>query len=397
VIQDPICVLSELLERWADENRNGRAVIDATGSLTYERLHQCAMEVAGGLCRRGVRPMDRVALLLPDGIDLAIGLFACFRLGAVAVPLAFDDLPERRRYVFRDCEPRLTLVDTFTAGDGEQLFLSELAADASPIDLPPTPTDEDLAVLLYTAGLSAPPKGVMHIHGRLARAALRHARCLGLSQRDVVTTRLSCARASGLMGALLPGIAAGAQVVMGALDPSPLAPLPETEKGESARSSDVPLSVSGRGLGGGVKHATVLLGAPADFDALARLPAPPYDLSDLRLCLATGAALPEAVADAFRRRYGVAIRSAWGTTEAPYACLTSDTGNEKPGSIGLPEPGIAIRLEDGEIWLKSDVAPVGYWNNPAATAALLHDGWVHTGDRAWMDADGRFYLVAPGS
>jgi long-chain acyl-CoA synthetase len=76
----------------------------------------------------------------------------------------------------------------------------------------------------------------------------------------------------------------------------------------------------------------------------------------------------------------------------------------RPGSIGLPAPGVTLRLVDdqerdvpagqiGEIWAKSDVATVGYWNDPAATAVLLHDGWLRTGDLAWMDADGYLYFA----
>jgi acyl-CoA synthetase (AMP-forming)/AMP-acid ligase II len=338
--------------------------------------------------------MDRVALLLPEGIDLVVSLFACFRLGAVAVPLRVGDAPERHDHILRDCEPRLILTAASGKENGERAALSELSDGAPLAESIPMPTDEDLAILLYTAGISGPPKGVMQIHGRLARAALRFAGCFGLSGSDRIATHLPSARASGLMGALLPGIAAGATVVMVGSDPSPQPP-PRNGEGESQGRIRrfPPLRFGEGGKGGGVKNITLLLGAPADFATLAELPSSLFDPGALRLCLATGAPLPESVSEAFRRRYGVSIRAAWGTTEVPYACIVQEPDEAAPGAIGVPTPGVTIRLEEGELWLKSDVAPVGYWNNPAATATLLHDGWVHTGDRARMGGDGHLYLI----
>jgi long-chain acyl-CoA synthetase len=400
-------ILPDLLDQAAASRPSACALVTDTRSLTYEELRARALAVATGFQRLGVRPMDRVALLLPDGCELVVSLFACFRLGAVAVPLDPGSLPAELTRVFRDCQPRLAIaherfrarvrplrrafpeLPAWVAAGGveaptpraSRTTLASLEATVPQTERLPLPTADCLALLLYTSGTTARPKGVMHIQGRMARAAAWRARMVALVSDDVFAALSPLSHAMGLMGTLLPAVSAGATLLLPARDaPAHLAAMLEAYR------------------------ATVSLAFPGVYASLSRLGGPAYNLRALRRCYSGGDLLSPDVVRAFRERFGVEIREGCGMTELPgYAAVPGDAPN-RPGSIGLPAPGVTLRLVDGherdvpagqvgEIWIKSDVATVGYWNNPAATAALLHDGWLRTGDLARADADGYLYYA----
>jgi acyl-CoA synthetase (AMP-forming)/AMP-acid ligase II len=407
MIHSHTTILPDLLDRAAASRPSAHALVTDAESLTNEDLRARVLAVATGFQRLGVRPMDRVALLLPDGRELVVSLFACFRLGAVAVPLDPGSLPAELTRLFRDCQPRLAIVhEAFrarvrplrrafpelpawvTAGGADapappssRTTLAGLEATVPQIERLPVPTADCLALLLYTSGTTARPKGVMHLQGRMARAAAWRARMVALVPDDVCAALSPLSHAMGLMGALLPAVSAGATLLLPARDdPAHVAAMLEADR------------------------ATVSLAFPGVYAALSRLGGPAYNLRALRRCYSGGDLLSPDVARAFRERFGVEIREGCGMTELPgYAAVPGDAPN-RPGSIGLPAPGVTLRLVDdheqdvpagevGEIWVKSDVATVGYWNNPAATAALLHDGWLRTGDLARADADGYLYYA----
>jgi long-chain acyl-CoA synthetase len=395
-------LLTERLEQLAAKTPLATAVVDPSTALTYAELWDQVARFTLALRRRGVRPIDRVALLLPNGAEWVVALFACFRLGAVAVPLLPGLAAAERDRVFHDCEPCLALVDAALADEGTGgtpvLRVGELLASGRASELPgsdpawePFPAPEDLAVLIYTSGTTARPKGVMHLHGRLARAAVHRAAWLGLLPEDRVASLTTLAHALGLMGALFTAVSVGATLLLPPLgDPAAMAKFLSRQR------------------------ATFALGTPWVYAALGELAGPSDDLGSLRRCYSGGDALARPVASAFAAHYGIELRQTCGMTELPGYCAVPGSGANRPGSIGLPAPGIELRLvgaetggepgsqrepetvpagEVGEIWVRSDVATVGYWNNPAATVSLLRDGWIRTGDLARADAEGFLYFV----
>jgi len=148
-------------------------------------------------------------------------------------------------------------------------------------------------------------------------------------------------------------------------------------------------------------------GAPPMFAAWARLPgADPAALANVRLALTGAAPLSEQTRTAFESRFGVTLRQGYGLTEAsPVVTSSVFDGAPRPNSIGVPLPGIDVRLVDeegedalvgdaGEIWLHGPNVFRGYWENDEATArALTPDGWLRTGDVAVADDDGFLYIV----
>jgi len=151
---------------------------------------------------------------------------------------------------------------------------------------------------------------------------------------------------------------------------------------------------------------TVLFGAPPMFAAWLSLPeVSRRAMSSVRLAVSGAAPLPADVFEAFRDRFGVTIWEGYGLTECGPAVTSNAMGKvAKPGSIGLPLPGVEMRLVDedgddaeeddpGEIWVKGPNVFSGYWNRPEATAEVLDGEWLRTGDVAYRDEDGYLHLV----
>jgi long-chain acyl-CoA synthetase len=155
------------------------------------------------------------------------------------------------------------------------------------------------------------------------------------------------------------------------------------------------------------EKVTVLFGAPPMFSGwLALADAGPVpDVSSVRLAVSGAAPLPGDVLERFGQRFDVTIWEGYGLTESSPAVTTNALGQEaKPNSIGLPLPGVEVRLVDehgedveegdpGEIWVRGPNVFAGYWNRPEETSAVLTEGWLRTGDVAYRDEDGYLFIV----
>jgi long-chain acyl-CoA synthetase len=151
---------------------------------------------------------------------------------------------------------------------------------------------------------------------------------------------------------------------------------------------------------------TIVPGAPAMWTAWAQMPGLAADaFKSVRLAASGASKLPVEVGELFANRFGVTITEGYGLTEASPVVTTSAGVATKPGSIGVPLPGVHVRLVDadgddvligdsGEVWVNGENVFAGYWEDPDATAAALTpDGWLRTGDVAVVDDDGFLFLV----
>src|SRR6266571_3848938 len=150
---------------------------------------------------------------------------------------------------------------------------------------------------------------------------------------------------------------------------------------------------------------TVLPGAPPMFAAWLGLSDPVPSLSSVRLAFSGAAALPQEVLKEFRQRFGITIWEGYGLTECAPAVTSNAVGAEaKGGSIGLPIPGVDVRLvgehgeaieedDPGEVQVRGPNVFAGYWNNPEATADAFEGDWFKTGDVAVQDDDGYLFIV----
>ncbi|HEY9523840.1 MAG TPA: long-chain fatty acid--CoA ligase [Thermopolyspora sp.] len=380
----------------ATERLGGRVVLTLDeAKLTYDALELMSARVATLLRRRGIDTGDRVAIMLPNVPEFAVVYYGVLRIGAVVVPL--DPLLRKREitsYV-SDCGARLLIawhayaeaaeagtaatgIDCFFVVPGEfQRLLRGLTADH---EITPRSAD-DTAVIHYTSGTTARAKGVELTHDNLAGNAAAVARMHALGVDDVVLGALPLYHAFGQTCSLNATICAGARLTL----------LPRFEPGRA-------LEVIRR------DGVTVFQGVPTMYIALLDHPGA-SDMSLLRICVSGGAALPLDVLRAYETRFDCAIVEGYGLSEtSPVAASNRSGRGRRPGSIGWPIKGVEMRVVDesghevpcghiGEIVIRGPNVMKGYWNNPAATAEAIRDGWFHTGDLATVDQDGFFYLV----
>jgi long-chain acyl-CoA synthetase len=365
-------------------------------------LFERSRRVAAGLQELGVAPGDRVVVSMANCPEVGITYQALWRAGAVVTPATFLLPVSDLRHVIADAEACIVIttpefVDkVLTAVDGldcvrhvistvaagqDALELAELET-AEPVPIVPR-SDDDLAALLYTGGTTGQAKGVMLTHANLyfSGAAAHAAAYVPGVNRGLGALPLS--HAYGLLVTIAglhspePGIA----VLLRWFDPDAFLTLVAAHR----------LQVS----------AVV----PTMLQILLSKPLEDHDLSSLRYITSGGAPLAREVQEEFGRRVpSVSIRQGYGLTETAALISSNPAGRERSGSVGLPVPGTEIRIlgEDGgelsdgdagEICARSPGVMRGYWNSPEATAEALEDGWLHTGDVGYRDADGYLYIL----
>jgi long-chain acyl-CoA synthetase len=328
-------------------------------------------------------------------IEMAMGYFACFKLGAIAVPLNIRLKPAEIEYVLGHSEARLYIgepgfyaygpttphslpadrfyLTTESPGQGFAPFADLLTSDD---DTPlPAGRASDPAAILYTSGTTARPKGVTHSHESLRQTALS-VLTVGYREDDVFLTFCPLTHMSGLGILLLPAVMLAAETAL----------VPRFEPAAILRTL-------------ARRRCTATFGLPAGLQALCReLAQTPVDASSLRLCCAGGDSVSLALQDAFEKGFGVAIQEGIGMTEAVPICINRP-GRIRPGSSGVPAEGMEARIVDetgasvgpgvtGELCVRTAAMMIGYWNDPEATAAAVRDGWLHSGDLARWDEGG---------
>ena len=376
------------------------ALLAPDRTITYEELRADVAAARGGLVRLGVRPEDRVALVLSNGWPFVVAYLAVLGVGAVAVPVDPSmptpavaqevDLvgakvaitgPAAETVVHEVAAGRSGTDPLTVVGDISGLLEAEPAA---PVDRSPS----DLALLVFTAGTAGPAKAAMLTHGSL-RSNLEQVQQhpgRALVPNDVSFGVLPFFHVFGINVVLGLSLLAGASVVLV----------------ERFDALDALAAIRER-------RVTIVAGAPPLFAALtAASPdggSPGNELVSVRLAVSGASALLPEVAAAFEDRFGLPLWQGYGLTEASPVVTSSVIGGvPKPGSVGVPLPGIKLRLVDeagedalvsdpGELWVRGPNVFAGYWEDPAATDAVLVDGWLRTGDVAVVDDDGYVYLV----
>jgi long-chain acyl-CoA synthetase len=394
--------LAEALTRGRDQYPEKTALISGDDRWSYAELDAITDRIGARLIGIGIRPGDRVALHFANRAELVQSYYACFRIGAVAVPLNIRLKGAELEYILNHSGARLYVGqhDLFSEVQGvrsclngiERLYLAGSRSDypdAQPFDELTEPgadgvgfpaVDADaVAAILYTSGTTARPRGVTHTHCTLERTLAFHIRNAGLDSTDIA----AAAASMGHIGTrMLPTLAVGATLLL----------IPRFEPEAVLRAMEQ-------------HRATQFFGLPWMYNALLLCPgASAFDLSALRWCLAGGDAVPTELQRRFKETFGAEIFEACGMTELVPYCINRQGGARREGSIGQPSAGVALRIVDeigrevlpgevGEIIARSEAAMVGYWNDPESTAATLKDGWLYTGDLGKVDADGYYWFV----
>jgi acyl-CoA synthetase (AMP-forming)/AMP-acid ligase II len=375
---------------------DGLAFSDGSEKLSYGRLHAEAGALAGGLSRLGVRRRDRVALFLPAGLDFIRAFFALQRLGAA--PCAFDPgappITAARRAA--RVRPRLVLIaGPAAAGLAPALREAGLVPIAFPEiprgDAPPPAEFEEdgVAFLQPTSGTSGESRAAVILQ-RNAIAALEAAcEAIGIGPRDVLVSWVPPWHDLGLLRFILGPVWFGAPCHL-------VTPAVRTLPLWLRTASEV--------------RATVL-GAPDFAWRLATRLADPagLDLSPLRYATNGGEPVRRSTILDFEARFGVpgVLRPGYGLAEATLGVTGLVPGEplrvDAHGNVscGRPFPGVEVRIaeesgnvnEIGEILVRGPAVFAGYFEAREATAEVLRDGWLHTGDAGRLDADGHLYVL----
>jgi long-chain acyl-CoA synthetase len=382
------------------------ALVSRGHQTDYATLRDQVARYAGGLAGIGIGPGDRVAILAGTNWYFVATYLAVLHAGAVAVPLNPSSPPKevarelaaidaKALFVGPAGRSTATALDRATVAGLEHVIVTEGHVSEGDVALAqllaaaPIPAveraDDDLAVLIFTSGTAGSPKAAMLTHGNL-RSNLEQVAAhpeRALAATDVVLGVLPLFHIFGLNVVLGGALHAGGTVVL-------------IERFDPASA----LEAIGR------HGVTVVTGAPTMWATWAHLPDAPADgFATVRLAASGAARLDPSVASIFEQRFGLTVTEGYGLTEAS-PVVTSSVGVEvKPGSIGVPIPGVQVRLIDvdgtdslvddpGEIWVKGPNVFAGYWNDPTATAsALTPDGWLRTGDVAVVDDGGSLFIV----
>jgi len=393
-------MLNDLLARGADTAPAIRA--PGRPALTHGALRALAARTVARLNAVGIGRNDRVAIVLPNGPEMAAA-FLAIGCGATTAPLnpayredefAFymEDLRARALVVQRGVEtparaaaarlgtPILELVPGEAAGE-----FSLAGGEPGPVATGGVAEAGDVALVLHTSGTTARPKIVPLTHANICASAHHIGRTIELSDADACLNIMPLFHIHGLIAATLASIAAGGGVICTpGFDALRFFRLLDEEK--PSWFTAVP-----------TMHQAILARAERNAEAIARNP--------LRLIRSSSASLPGPVMEQMERVFGCPLVESYGMTEASHQMASNPLrGPRKPGCVGLPAgPEVAImdeatggllpQGEVGEVVIRGPNVTHGYEANPGANAKAFTEGWFRTGDQGMFDGDGFLQLT----
>jgi long-chain acyl-CoA synthetase len=402
--------LKQVLENAAARFAAKDAIIMGDRRVSFRQLDEDANRIARALMAMGVRKGDRVAMLQASNPEFVTTFFGIIKAGAIACPLDSRYIADELERIFADCQPRVLVAEdpplstlepdlarfksirhiiTFDEGHAGKYdnYNKIIAANpAAPVDVPIDP--EAIAIISYTGGPTQQPHGVALSHRAVITEAFDSARVFAQTADDVmIQFALPMYHQFGLTAVLLASIHTGNTVVV----------VPGTGRSIASFMETVEL-----------KRGTIYMGVPYIYSLMinvARREGIRHDISSLRLCVSGGAPLEPVVVRLFKQYYGLNIIDVYGQTETVchITCAPID-GSGPPGSSGRPLPCWEIKIfdaddnelppgEEGEIVTRGPVMS-GFHNQPEATARIIRNGWLHTGDIGWRDEDGFLYITA---
>jgi long-chain acyl-CoA synthetase len=407
--------LATALGRTAARLPDQRAIVWRDRTITYGELDRRVDAAASALRSLGVEHGDRVALLLGNTPAFVEAYLGVLRAGATVVPMNPGLTGREVAHIVGDCSPRVLIaaaerwravaeiaVDdhrpeaVVTAGGETALpgatatwsaLLDQAVEDGAVEDgsgeVERQP--EDIAALVYTSGTTAHPRGAMLTRRNLAANQDQVlATRVGLRGDDTVLLVLPLFHIYALNVGLGSAVRVGATLLLQE-DFDPVGTIEDLVR----------------------ERVTVILGAPPMYVAWLNSPeAVDADLSAVRAATSGAAPLSAQVLTRAREELGLVIWEGYGLTEAGPAVTSTAMGDDpRPGSVGLPLPGVEIRLVDGrgrdvelgdpgEVWVRGENVFAGYWEDEEATRDVLDaEGWLHTGDVGIRDDEGYLYLV----
>ncbi len=369
--------------------------------ISYLELDRDAIRLANAFLDMGVRKGDRVVFFLDKSLFFVVAHLAVQKLGVVAVPLNPGFKKSEMAYLLGDVKATLAL-----SGIAQESIIREIDSELNTLVIDPqrpyqdleflkrpseirSPSEinpEDPGLIIYTSGTTGKPKGAVLTQRNLLHDARNVAQIWEITSSDVLCHALPLFHVHGLCFALHTSLIAGAHVVM--LD----AFSPETV---------ISLLLDKKTLA-----CNLFMAVPSMYARmLDSLGDKTLDFGHIRLWTSGSAPLLVKDFERIKKAFGKEPVEREGMSETGMNFSNPLRGKKKPGSIGLPLPGLEVRIvnpvtlqdvkagETGEIWLKGPAVTPGYWQKPEETAKAFVNGWFRTGDLGRMDDEGYYYLT----
>jgi benzoate-CoA ligase family protein len=406
------------IDRHLQEDRANKIAIECDDRLvTYRELVEQTNRAGNALLSLGVRPEERILLLLLDTPEFLYSFFGAIKIGAVPVPVNTQAKPHDYEYILNDCRARVAIVSepllpslqsipceklrylreiisVDLAGSADASIhlappaaasLPDLMRSASP-HLDPAPTSkDDSAFWLYSSGSTGIPKGCVHLHHDMVVASHHYADAiLKINERDRCFSVARLFFAYGLGNAGYFPLYCGATTILSPGRPTPASIYANIER----------------------YHPTLFFSVPTNYAALLAYlrenGGRDFDLSSIRHAVSAGEALPAPLFEKFRQRFGIEILDALGSTESLHMVISNRPGEVKPGSSGKVLPGYEAKIVDdsgrpvavneiGDLWVKADSLCTCYWNQHEKSKETFVGPWFRTGDKYRQDEDGYFW------
>jgi malonyl-CoA/methylmalonyl-CoA synthetase len=340
-------------------NRRDEVGLEWKGNeYTFGEIDRRSDRMAASLAY--LAPGDRVCVQLANCIEIIDIYLACIKLGLIFVPVNILYRDREVAHIVADAEPQLFITaEPRPSGSGQTLKLPSLDGD--------TP-----AALVYTSGTTGTSKGAILTHNNFAANALNLLTCWQISNQDRFLLALPLFHVHALGNGLHCWLISGCRMRI-------------LERFDHQTAIQQFLDF----------RPTLFFGVPTIYVRLLETPgeAARQIGSGMRLFVSGSAPLPAHVLEQFRDLFGHTILERYGMTETIMNISNPYVGERRPGSVGLPLPGVSVRLSDsGEILLKGPNVFAGYWKRDDATRDAFVDGWFKTGDIATRSDDGYYTL-----
>jgi len=414
-IEIPEATMIDYLDQAVSRNRNHPALVFEGQAYTYGELADKVNRLANGLASLGVVKGTRVALMMNNCPESVFSYYAILRLGAIVVqnnPMYTEReltnqlkdsgaevliIESRLLSRFQDLLSGTNLRHIVTARTGEEknveqhLFSVEnlISSNDPLLDNTAINPNDDIAVLQYTGGTTGVSKGVMLTHRNIVANILQTKAFMGVYcnyGQEKILNVLPLFHVYGMTVSLNFSVYLGSTLyLMERFAPQTVLEIIDRER------------------------ITMFPGTPTMYVGVINHPdVSSYNLTSIHSCISGSAPLPVEVKKTFEELTGASLVDAYGLSEAsPVTHSNPVNGKKVPRSIGLPITGTDCMIVDmdegtqempintpGELIIKGPQVMKGYWNRPEETSHALRNGWLYTGDVAYMDEEGYFYLVS---
>ncbi len=401
-------VASIMVDRHVVEGRGAKVAIECGGDeVTYRDLLENTNRVGNLLRQLGVDLEQRVLLTLLDIPEFLYCFFGAIKIGAVAVPVNPWLRAQDYEYLLNDTRARVAVVSEAALPEIEKVSrdrgryleeivvvgkstalanLSDLMKASSPeLEAQPTSKD-DMAFWLYSSGSTGSPKGCIHLHHDMVVSSEAYAKgILRMNESDRCYSVARLFFAYGLGNAGYFPLYCGATTILSPARPAPVSIFADVER----------------------YRPTLFFSVPNNYAALVAHQygdGKEFDLSSIRHAISAGESLPAALFERFKRRFGIEILDAWGSTETLQMVLANSPGEVRPGSSGkiipdfeakiVDENGLAVQQgQIGQLLVKADSTCSAYWNEHEKNKATFEGDWFRTGDKYYQDEDGYFWYA----